>query len=85
MKLKQWALTAEIVSGFAVVVTLIFLIIQVNGNTEATLATTRQSVASRVETILLAPATSPDFSDWLDQALEERLGQWSLEGLHLVD
>jgi hypothetical protein len=34
MKLKKWALSAEIASGFAVVITLIFLIIEVRENTE---------------------------------------------------
>ena len=59
MKLEKWALVAEIVSGFSIVITLIFLLFEVRANTEATLATTRQSLASRTEAFLLAQATSP--------------------------
>ena len=71
MKLEKYALIAEIVSGIAIVVTLIFLIIEVDGNTEATLAANRQSVASRVETILLTPAMSPELAAVLDKAERE--------------
>jgi len=35
MKLQRWALSAEIISGFAVVITLIFLAIEIRSNTEA--------------------------------------------------
>ena len=52
MKLEKWALLAEIVSGVAIVVTLIVLIFETNANTGATLAANRQSIASRAEAIL---------------------------------
>ena len=70
-KLSDWASIAEIVSGLAVVVTLIFLIVEVNGNTEATLAANRQSVAARVETMLLAVATSPELASVIEKAGQE--------------
>ena len=69
-KLSDWAAIAEIISSSAVVVTLIFLIVEIAGNTEATLAANRQSVASRVETILLA-ATSPELAAVIEKATEE--------------
>lgn len=59
MKLEKWALVAEVVGGFSIVITLIFLLFEVRANTEATLATNRQSLASRAEAFLLAQATSP--------------------------
>jgi len=62
MKLREYALIAEIVSGVAIVVTLIFLIVELNANTDATLAANRQSLASRAEALLLAQATSPDIA-----------------------
>jgi len=62
MKLRDYALIAEIVSGVSIVVTLIFLIIEVNANTNATLAANRQSLASRTEALLLAQSTSPDIA-----------------------
>ena len=40
MKLEKYALTAEIISGFAIVVTLIILIFEVRGNTDALRAQT---------------------------------------------
>ena len=62
MKLEKWALIAEIVSGIAIVATLIFLILEVNANTDATLAANRQSLASRAEALLQSQATSPDIA-----------------------
>jgi hypothetical protein len=35
MKLEKWALLAEIVSGVAIVITLVILILEVRGNTDA--------------------------------------------------
>lgn len=52
MKLEKWALVAEIVSGFAIVVTLVVLITQTMANTDATRAANRQSLAGRAEELL---------------------------------
>ena len=62
MKLKKWALIAEIVSGIAIVATLIFLILEVKANTSATLAANRQSLASRTEALLQVQSTSKDIA-----------------------
>ena len=40
MKLEKWALIAEIVGGLAIVVTLVVLIVEVRGNTDAIAAQT---------------------------------------------
>ena len=68
MKLKEWALMAEIISGVAIVVTLIFLILEVKANTDATLAANRQSLASRTEAMLLVQSTSPDIARLMTKA-----------------
>ena len=62
MKLERWALIAEIVGSFAVVVTLIFLLVEVRENTVAIQATNQQSIAARVEERMLTMATSPQLS-----------------------
>jgi len=41
-KLKIWALAAEVISGIAVVVTLVFLVFEMRNNTSATQAQTYQ-------------------------------------------
>ena len=48
MKLEKWALLAEIISGVAIVVTVIILIVEVRGNTTVLRATNRQSIAERI-------------------------------------
>jgi len=60
MKLEKWALIAEIVGAVAIVVTLIFLIVEVRGNTEAIRAANRQSLATRAQEMALTLATEPD-------------------------
>ena len=68
MKLQEYALIAEIISGVAIVVTLIFLIIEVDANTSATLAANRQSLATRTEALLLAQSTSPGIAQLMVKA-----------------
>ena len=46
MKLEKWALVAEVISGTAIVISLVILIFEVRGNTDAVQA---QSSASRLE------------------------------------
>lgn len=60
MKLEKYALLAEIISSIAIIATVIVLIFEVRGGTEATLAANRQSLASRTEELLITLATSPD-------------------------
>ena len=48
MKLEKWALIAEIVGSFAIVATLIVLIVESRGNTEAIRASTYQAVVDSI-------------------------------------
>ena len=81
MKLERWALIAEIVGSFAVVVTLIFLLVEVRENTVAIQATNQQSIAARVEERMLTMATSPQLSrlmNLVDEpgAIERDSSEW---------
>ena len=62
MKLEKWALIAEIVGSFAIVVTLVILVVEIRTNTEAVRATTAQSLISSSRDFLLALALDEDFS-----------------------
>ena len=62
-KLKQWALIAEIAGGAAIIISLVFLILEIRNNTEATYAANRQSIATRTEQLLIARATSPHLAE----------------------
>lgn len=46
-KLQEYALLAEIISGLAIVVTLVILIFEVKGNTTAVQISNRQSISAR--------------------------------------
>lgn len=56
MKLEKWASIAEIACGFAIIVTLIILIVEVRGNTDAiraqTLSTQRVAENQRRERVI---------------------------------
>jgi hypothetical protein len=54
LKLEKWALIAEIVGAFAIVVTLIFLIVEIRGNSSAIRAATATSIADRTQTLILS-------------------------------
>jgi len=62
MKLKKYAVISEIIASFAVVVTLIVLIVEVRENTAAVHAANRQSTSERIEHRTMAIATSPQLS-----------------------
>ena len=62
MNLQKWALVAEIVGSVAVVVTLVVLIFEVRGNTEALLAGNRQSIAARTGDFALTVAGNPELA-----------------------
>jgi len=73
-KLSDWASIAEIVSGIAIVVTLIVLLVEVRGNTEAVQAATYQEVSSSIVTALGYRVTDPDVARiWLAGSSGERL------------
>lgn len=62
MNLQKWALVADIASGMAVVVTLIVLIFEVRGNTDAIVVGNRQAIAERTSDFALVVASDPDLS-----------------------
>lgn len=63
MKLEKWALIAEIVSGFAIVLTLIVLIVETRGNTDELRAATLANIAARTQVFPLALMTNPEVAD----------------------
>ena len=59
MRLEKWALLSEIVSGVAVVATLIFLLIEIRGNSEAIRADMQISVSGRTITQIQNAISNP--------------------------
>jgi hypothetical protein len=70
VKLKKMALISEIAGSFAVVVSLVVLILEVRANAGALEAATRQSIAARTEAITLNTAANPGLAG-LPQDTEE--------------
>ena len=68
MKLERWALIAEIVGSFAVVVTLVFLLVEVRENTEETRAANRHTVFTDLREQLLVRAQSPSLAAVIESA-----------------
>ncbi len=68
MKLKRWALIAEIIGSFAVVVTLVFLLFEVRENTEETRAANRHTVFTDLREQLLVRAQSPSLAAVIEAA-----------------
>ncbi len=60
-KLSDWASIAEIVSGVAIVVTLIVLILQVQGNTDELRAASQTTISGRIQAVVLATIENPRF------------------------
>ncbi len=63
MRLEKWALIAEIISGIAIVVTLIFLIVEISGNSAAIRAATATSISERTQTLILSSLANPALMD----------------------
>ena len=61
-KVADWANLAEVVSGVAIVVTLVFLIVEIRQNTDAIQSANRQSLAARGENHMLARVDSPELA-----------------------
>jgi hypothetical protein len=59
LKLEKWALIAEIIGGFAIVVTLIFLIVEIRGNSAAIRAATATSISDRTQALILSSLANP--------------------------
>ena len=71
MKLKKLALLSETIGGIAIVVTLVILIIEVRGNTNALQASYRQSISARVEERTMALAGNRQSSDSVSLAVSD--------------
>lgn len=65
MKLKKFALIADIVGAFAIVLTLVLLLVEVRDNTRAIEISTRQSVATRSNTLALFVTEHPELNETL--------------------
>jgi hypothetical protein len=85
VKLERWALIAEVVSGVAVVVTLVFLVLGLQANTNATRAAVYGDLVDSINEIQLRAVDNPElialqlamFSgriDDLDSLERQRLG-----------
>ena len=59
MKLEKWALIAEITSGAAIVATLVFLIVEIRGNSAAVRATALTSISERTQTLIWNNISNP--------------------------
>ena len=77
MKLESWALIAEVVSGAAVVVTLIFLVIGIRENTQATYASNYQLLLSEINNMSLTVAQ--------DDTLAEIRVRYETEGWEVLN
>lgn len=68
MKLEKWANLAEIVSGFAILATLIVLVLEVRGNSNEIRAANRQSIAARAQELALTMSTDEFLGaiDWYE-------------------
>ena len=71
LKLSDWASVAEIMSGIAVVVTLIFLILGIRANTDAQLAASRQTSVLADVTLIGAIIGNPEVNESLMKPLSE--------------
>lgn len=63
MRLERWALVGEIVSALAIVVTLLFLLVELRDNTEAIKSQNLQAISDGIRQIALATATTPDLAE----------------------
>jgi len=87
MKLKKWALIAEIIGSFAVVITLMILVVELRGNTAAIQAQTIQTAAALDQEFLLTvgadPVTAETWATYLSspETLTEAEG---LQGAYLI-
>ena len=66
-RLQKWALTAEIVGGAAVLITLIFLIFQISESVRATRAQTAQSLFDQLQNTTASISSSPELQrEWVE-------------------
>lgn len=62
LRLAEWASIAEVIGAVAVVISLIYVGIQVRDNTDAVLAANRQQLVGRAHTATVAVATNPELA-----------------------
>ena len=78
LKLAEWASIAEIVSGVAVVVTLIFLVVGIRENTDITRASMYDRTLDSVNQWRMIVVNNDELLDaWSDRAPDLDMGQWS--------
>ena len=77
MKLEKWALIAEIVSGLAVVVTLIFLILGIRENTSVTRASVYSDITDSINNIQQTLFEDPELSRLYDAYTGRKTGELS--------
>ena len=65
MKLEDVAKVSEVAGTIAIIATLIVLVIEVRGNTQALQAGNRQSISSRIENLTMTYATNPELQQLL--------------------
>ena len=68
MKLERLALISEIVGGFAIIVTLVFLIFEMRGNTVEMRAANRHEVVAALRELTLTRAQSPSLTAAIEAA-----------------
>ena len=86
MKLKEFALWAEIISAAAIVTSLIFVGIQINQNTASIESSNRESIVLRMQNMLLARATNADLAKLItDQSeLEQGSGEYEQVQAYII-
>ncbi len=62
LRLTDWASIAEVVGAFGVVISLIYVGLQVRDNTEEVRATNRQQLIGRAHSATIGAATSPELA-----------------------
>ena len=72
LRLAEWASLAEVVSAIAVVISLIYVGIQIRDNTEAIRAANRQQLSSRAHNAIITIATSAKLSESFGKAANNR-------------
>ena len=84
-KLSDWASLAEIVSGVAVVVTLIFLVLGIRANTAVTQAAVYSSIIDSVNGIQQSLYEDPELSRLYDAYVDRRTAELEVADQRRVD
>lgn len=68
LQLSEWASVAEVISGIAVVFSLLYVGYQINENTNETRAANRQQLVNRTQSAVIAAATSRELAEAISKA-----------------